>query len=180
MAVLRPRKTIEDYMSLPEGVRAELIDGEIFMSPSPKYRHQQIQKRLSRLLDDFVTSQALGEICVPPLDVHLLSGDVVQPDIIFVAAANRGIVQEWIRGVPDLLVEIVSPEGAERDRIVKRDLYARNGVREYWLVDDATRSVEILTLSQGRYAPYGFFEEGDCATSVVLPGLALPVRDLFD
>jgi Uma2 family endonuclease len=114
------------------------------------------------------------------MDVHLPGGDVVQPDVIFVSTARSDILQDWIRGVPDLLVEIISPEGVERDRLVKRDLYARNGVKEYWLVDPAARAVEVLRLgASGSYEPAGYFEEKDTLVSPTLAGMALPVQALF-
>lgn len=175
----RPRKTAADYMRLPEGTLAELIEGEIFMSPSPKLRHQLIVQNLNLELAGHVRSHKLGVVCVSPLDVHLPSGDIVQPDLIFVAEANRGIMRDWIRGVPDVMIEIVSPDRPERDRLVKRELYARNGVREYWIVEDATRSVEVLVLKGGRYETGAFFEESDALTSALFPGLAVPATKIF-
>lgn len=168
----RPRKTVEDYLRLPEGVRAELIEGEIFMSPSPKTRHQIVAGKIYKAVSEFVESKRLGMAFFAPLDVHLPSGDVVQPDIIFVAQENLGIIRDWIRGVPDLLIEVVSPDNPERDRVVKRDLYARNGVREYWIVDPEERTVEVV--------PQGYFEEADVVTSPLLDGLSLPARTLFE
>ncbi|MEK7475217.1 MAG: Uma2 family endonuclease [Candidatus Coatesbacteria bacterium] len=176
----RPRRTVDDYLKLPEGTRAELIEGEILMTPSPKLSHQVVSRNLFVHLDSFVRTRGLGEALYAPMDVHLPSGDIVQPDVLFVATANAGIMQDWIRGAPDLLVEILSPEGVERDRMVKRDLYARNGVKEYWLVDPEARSVEVLGLNaSGRYEPSGYFEERDTVVSPLLAGLSLPVAKLF-
>jgi Uma2 family endonuclease len=181
MAILkiRPRKTIEDYLSLPEGTRAELIEGEILMSPSPKELHQRIVGNLFAWLKAFIQEHSLGRIYVAPFDVHLPSGDVVQPDLIFVSTARSEIIQEWVRGVPDLPIEVLSPENSERDLLVKRALYARNGVPEYWLVDPRSRSVEVLVVENGRYVTHGYFEESDVASSIVLTGLSLPVREIF-
>lgn len=176
----RPRKTVDDLAKLPEGTLAELIGGEILMTPSPKRTHQKITGNLYLHLRLFVDQHALGEVYDAPMDVHLPGGDVVQPDVIFVSTARSEILQDWIRGVPDLLVEIVSPEGVERDRLVKRDLYARNGVKEYWLVDPAARAVEVLRLgASGSYEPAGYFEEKDTLVSPTLAGMALPVQALF-
>jgi Uma2 family endonuclease len=175
----RPRKTIDDYMSLPEGVRAELIEGELYMSPSPTFRHQQILARIYRALDDFVRKRTIGVVCFAPLDVHLPSGDIVQPDLVFVSNAHRDAIQDWIRGTPDLIVEVVSAAGAERDRIVKRDLYARNGVPEYWIVDGEERTVEVLELSSGRYVAQGYFEASDTITSRMLEGFSVAVSQLL-
>lgn len=175
----RPRKTVEDFLKLPEGVRAELIEGEIFRSPSPKSRHQQIIQNIFRILDPFVRTQDLGQIWISPLDVHLPSGDVVEPDLIFVSSANRGIVRDWIRGVPDLLIEVILPDGAERDRIVKREVYARNRVLEYWIVDDLTRSVEVLRIGKDGYEPCGYFQASERVESPTFPSLSLPLTDVF-
>lgn len=175
----RPPKTVDDYMRLPEGTRAELIEGEFYLSPSPKIRHQRVVSNLHLALRQFVQAKKLGEVPVAPLDVHLPSGDVVQPDVIFVSKAHRGIMVDGIRGVPDLLVEVLSPENSERDRIVKRPLYEQNGVREYWLADPEARSVEVLKFSGSHYVPEGYFEAEDRVTSSVLPGLSLAVSDVL-
>lgn len=150
------------------------------MSPSPRERHQAVVGNLFALLRAFIRERRLGRIYTARFDVHLPSGDVVEPDLIFVATEHGSILQDWIRGVPDLLVEVVSPDSAERDRIVKRHLYERNGVREYWLVEPAERAVEVLEFSGGRFVSRGYFEEADRVTSGVLAGLFLPVRAIFE
>lgn len=112
-------------------------------------------------------------------DVHLPSGDVVEPDILFIAKGNLGIVQDWVRGVPDLVVEVLCPDGLERDRFVKRDLYAENGVPEYWIVDADAKTIEVFTLRGGKYEPNGYFEKGDVLMSSLLAELKLSVADVF-
>lgn len=176
---IKPRKTVADYMKLPEGARAELIEGEIFMSPSPRERHQAAVLNLLVALRRFLDEKRCGRIYAAPLDVHLPSGDIVQPDVLVVLPENQGIIQDWIRGVPDLLVEVISPESPERDRIVKRHLYEANGVREYWIVDPAAKTVEVFGLSSGSLVPTGFFEIQDVIRSPLLAGLALPAGDVF-
>jgi Uma2 family endonuclease len=178
-AKLKPRKTAEDYLKLPEGVRAELIEGEFFMSPPPKLRHQRVVSNLHLALRRFAESGNRGLVLDAPMDVYLPSGDVVQPDLVFLGTLNRALREDWIRGVPDLLIEVVSPESAERDRIVKRHLYEGNGVLEYWIVDPQKGTVEVLHASPKGYAEHGYFEESDTVTSAVLPGLSLPVREVF-
>jgi len=182
----RPRKTVEDFMNLPDGSRAELIDGDLFMCPAPREPHQWAVGNLYVLLTQFAHSRKLGKVYVAPFDVHLPSGDVVEPDILYVAKANLGIVQDWVRGAPDLVIEVLSPEGIDRDRIVKRDLYAQNGIREYWIVDAEAKAVEVFTLRDGtrqagpaRYEPNGYFESNDILVSSLLPELKLPVADVF-
>ena len=181
MAPLRtkPRKTVDDYMKLPEGVRAELIEGEIYMSPSPRARHQRIVLNIAYALRQFVESRGLGAVYVAPMDVHLPTGSVVQPDVIYVASANLGIVQDWMRGTPDLHVEVLSPENPERDLVVKRRLYEENRVREYWIVDPAPETVEVLTLAGDKHEPHVFFQRADTLTSPLLPGFELPGDRIF-
>jgi len=175
----RPRKTVEDFMNMPEGTRAELIDGELFMSPAPKTPHQRAVMRLITLLDAFVRSRSLGEVFVAPFDVHLPSGDIVEPDIIYISSRNQGIVQDWIRGVPDLVVEVISPDGVERDRFVKRDLYAQNGIGEYWIVDPQAQTVEVFSLTGDRYEPNGYFERDNAVASALLPEFKVRVAEIF-
>jgi Uma2 family endonuclease len=111
--------------------------------------------------------------------VVLDPANVVQPDLIFVAAANLGILQRrGIFGVPDLLIELVSPSSVRRDRYDKRELYARFGVKEYWIGDPANRSLEILTLKDGRYELHCAAEEKGRLTSLVLTGLEFDLTEV--
>jgi Uma2 family endonuclease len=178
MLKLKPRKTVEDYMKLPEGVRAELIEGELFMTPSPRYGHQDVATELVARLRALAGARGLGKVLSAPFDVHLPSGDIVQPDVVFVRTENLGIIRDWVRGVPDLLIEVLSPEAPERDRIIKRDLYARNGVPEYWIVDPAARTIEVFRLEGESYPPPAVFESGDTLTSALLPSLGLGVDEV--
>src|SRR5574341_286720 len=150
------------------------------MTPAPTTRHQRVLGNLYAALRAWVAPRGLGEILLAPVDVLLPSGDVVQPDLQFVASANRGSVEDRIEGVPDLLIEIVSPTHAERDRIVKRDLYASNGGREFWIVDTESRAVEVFRLKGRRFDPAGYFEAADALKSPTFEGLALAVRTIFE
>lgn len=176
---LRPRKTAADFMDLPEGTLAELIDGELFMSPTPKTRHQDAVLNLAVLLKSYATRTSLGRVFIAPFDVHLPSGDIVEPDIIYVAKPNLNIVQDWIRGAPDLLVEVLSPTSIERDRIIKHHLYAQNGVREYWIVDPEARAIEVFSLAGTLYEPNGYVQADEVMESPLLPDLKFRVADLF-
>lgn len=88
-------------------------------------------------------------------------------------------MRDWIHGVPDLLIEALPPDNAMHDRIVKRNLYAQNGVPEYWIVDPIARSVEVLVHDRGHFAPHGYFETSDTIRSHELPDLTIPVADVF-
>jgi len=178
--LMKPRKTVDDILNLPEGTRAELIHGEItIMTPSPFLEHQKISARLCNALSRHCDGHACGEVLPAPMDVHLPSGDVVQPDLIFVAKERQSILQKWVHGSPDLLIEILSPSSVDRDRFVKRDLYAQNGVGEYWIVDPDEKTIEVFTLAGGAYVPAGYFKVGQTLLSPTLVGFALATSDVF-
>lgn len=178
--VLRPRKTVDDYLRLPDEVRAELFEGEIFLMPAPTFRHQRTSGRLHYRMHGHVHAQKLGEIIPAPFDVVLSDEDVVQPDLVFVATEHLDRVRERMYGAPDVVVEILSPSHAERDRIVKRDLYRKHGVREYWMVDTDAETIEVLVLREGAWHLHGIFARSDTVTSPLLPGLSFPVAEIFE
>ena len=178
-ATRRPRKTVEDYLALPDDVRAELIDGELYVTAAPSLLLKTAIQNLYLLLANHLRKRDIGHIHLSPLDVHLPSGEVVQPDLIYVSKANDAIRQDWIRGVPDLLIEVVSPIHPERDRIVKRDVYARNGVPVYWLVHLEDRAIEVLRLEAGRYRPEAYSTEDQILTTPEIPGLGVPLPEVF-
>jgi Uma2 family endonuclease len=178
-ATSRPRKTVSDFMALPQGTRAELIGGEIHVTPSPFRPHQEVVLALGSLLRAWALAQRAGRVYVAPLDVHLPTGDIVEPDVLFVSEARSAILQDWIRGVPDLLVEVLSTPDVQRDRVLKRELYARNGVPEYWIVDPEGRSIEVLRLQRGAYDLVRRFRAPETLATQALPGLELPLGDVF-
>ena len=176
---VNPKLTYEDYASLPDDERYELIDGELMPMPSPKEIHQKILK-LMTLRFFSVEARGLGTFYFAPFDVILSRFNVVQPDLIFISNARAHIITEDnIRGAPDLLVEILSPSTANYDRTTKRNLYARHGVGEYWLVDPYAKTITVLLLGAGGYDTYAVFGEGDILTSPALAGFALNLSDLF-
>ena len=176
---VKPKLTYEDYASLPDDERCELIDGELIPMPSPKKIHQRLILDLSWILRR-LEEMGLGELFIAPFDVILSRFNVVQPDLIFVSSARAHIITEDnIRGAPDLLVEILSPSTAGYDRTTKRNLYARHGVPEYWLVDPYAKTITVLLLGANGYDTYAVFGEGDILTSPTLPGFALNLSELF-
>lgn len=180
---LKQRLSAADYeAAYPESnLPMELIDGEIVMSPAPLRNHQRISVDLTILLGIFVKSNQLGYLEVAPNDVHLDTYNVVQPDLFFVARESQScvLVDERWRGAPDLCIEILSPSTAKHDRATKRDLYGRFGVREYWIIDPAHQTIEVLALAEGGYQLAGVYGLGDSLSSAVLAGLALDVGALF-
>lgn len=177
--------TYQDYKSLPESEteRYELLEGELVMVPSPSFEHQNISGNLEFLLRLFVRDRDLGIVLDAPFDVVLgKPGEerVVQPDILFVAKERREIIQEEeVRGAPDLVIEVLSPATAERDRAYKRTLYARHGVKEYWLVDPEAKTIEVLKLGGRGYERAGLYKGDEILTSPLLPGLAIPLSEVF-
>lgn len=166
--------------TLPESNRPiELWDGEVIVTPAPTPQHQEISMRLERRLVDFVAAHHLGKVYHAPLDVILAEYRVVQPDILFIANDNLSIIQDRVRGVPDLVVEIVSPGTWHLDRLDKRALYEQYGVREYWIVDPEAATVEVLAWEEGTFRLHGRFAPGDRASSALLPGFEIAVDELL-
>lgn len=173
------RWTYEEYYRLDDNQRYEIIEGNLLVAPSPDMWHQDASRKLFRLIDRFVTRNKLGEIFYAPFDVVLDAENTVQPDLIYVAAANLGIIQpRGIFGTPDLLIELISPSSVRRDRYDKKDLYARFGVKEYWIGDPANKSLEILTLKEGRYELHCAAEAKGRLTSLVLTGLEFDLAEI--
>jgi len=173
--------TYKDYKSLPESEtkRYELIEGELIMVPSPNEYHQRISRKIEFLLQDFVEKNKLGEVYYAPLDVHL-GEDVVQPDILFVSKARSKIItKEEILGAPDLVIEILSPATAERDRTYKKTLYARHGVQEYWIVDPEEKIVEVMTLGKTGFESSGVYGKMSTLKSTIFPDLTIKLSNVF-
>ena len=171
--------TYEDYCKLDDDQRCEIIGGQLFMAPAPTLWHQDWLMDLAVLLRQYIRKKRLGRLFIAPVDVVLDDENTVQPDLVFVASANAGILRpRAIIGPPDLLVELVSPSSSRRDRYVKKALYARFGVKEYWIGDPANSSMEIFTLHKGRYKPHCAAEEKGKLTSLVLTGLEFDLSEL--
>ena len=174
--------THRDYMCLPESEekRYELIDGELYMVPSPTPTHQDIVRNLMKVLDDFVQGHGLGKVYFAPLDVVLSEHDVLQPDILYVARNREGIIGERnIQGAPDLVAEVLSPGTANRDRMLKRVRYGKFGVKEYWIADPQAKSIEVLRAGESGLEAVQVFPEGTTVTSPLLEGLRVDVGRVF-
>lgn len=165
-----------DYEALPDEPRCELIYGRFYLSPSPSPLHQAALFVISRLLDD-IAMEAGGLMFVAPLDVPLADHSVVQPDVFYISAARREILQERIEGTPDLAVEVLSPGTARRDRVQKLSLYAESDIREYWIVDPLERQIEFLVNEGGRYVVE--MPAGPVYRSRVLPEIELDIPTLW-
>lgn len=180
-AVIEKKKyTYEDYAKISDGKRYELIDGELLMTPSPFTRHQRISRKMEFMLEKFVTENNLGELFDAPCDVHLDNENVVQPDILFVSKGRLNIIGEKnIQGAPDLVIEIVSENSAYRDIVQKKRLYARFGIKEYWIVIPETEEIEIYILEENHYQLYKAYRKSESLETPVLKGLKMELKNIF-
>ena len=172
--------TYADYCRTPDDERYELLDGELIMSPSPNRAHQDICLELGALLHTYVKESGLGKIYIAPFDVVLSETNVVQPDLLFIANERTHIITpDNVQGPPNLVVEILSPSTANRDRTLKRALYAQYGVPEYWLVDPDARTVTVLRLGAAGFTVVAHYGAGETLTSPTLPGFTANLDDIF-
>lgn len=164
--------------------RYELLNGSIAMSPPATWPHANTGARIVRELGNCAAQNQSGEVFDSSAGYRLPSGDTLEPDVSFISMGRLQAGPPPERGkflalVPNLVVEILSPATAKRDRTEKKDIYERNGVDEYWLVDTDRREVTMFRLENGDYGAPLLFHTSDTLTSVVLPQLQLPVHNLF-
>ena len=133
----------EDLQSFPDdGLRREILAGELYVTPSPQRRHQRVAFEIARILADYA-ERAGGEVNIAPLDTVLSAQNVVEPDVIYVAPDRMHTLGvKAIIGVPSLVVEVLSPSTKRVDRGRKREIYARFAIPEYWIVDPDTNTIE--------------------------------------
>jgi Uma2 family endonuclease len=170
-----------DIWDVPDdNLRYEVIDGELFVTPAPSSWHQMALMVLSNLIFNWVHSRSLGVVLQSPIGVVLDEETGVQPDIIYVSAARRGIISErGIEGPPDLIVEALSRSTESRDRGVKMQRYALAGVQHYWLLDLRARALEAYELTEDGYRQAGVFGPGATFLPSLFPGLEIPVDTLW-
>jgi Uma2 family endonuclease len=173
--------TYNDYAALPDdGHHYEIVNGVLYMAPSPNRWHQEAAFEIASYLRTHVTLARLGRVYIAPFDVELAPDDIVQPDVIVMLNAHRDrITDSHIIGAPDLVVEVASPSTAGFDRREKQDSYARAGVPEFWVVNAEARTVEVLVLENGIYHSLGVFRGRAILPSRVVPGLAVHVEQFF-
>lgn len=171
--------TYSDLASMPDdGLRRELLDGELFVSPSPVTRHQRLVRRILVALDVHIQAHGGGEVFVAPFDVLLSDSNVVEPDVLVVADDQSHILTDKnVQGAPALVVEVLS--NPRLDRVLKRDVYARFGVPEYWIVDPGTDRIEVYHQGKGGYSEPKILAPGDVITFAPLPGFSLDLTTLF-
>lgn len=175
--------TYEDYLRLPDdGRRYEVIRGVLYLAASPNYDHQLAHSRLFRALSNHIAENRLGVLLSAPFDVLLPEGIAtpVEPDLLYIREENRPRRGDKnFQGVPDLLVEVLSPYTRTYDRKTKLAAYRDAGVPELWLVDPQTLSVAIYGWKDGQFTEIERGGEGDEVGSAVLPGFRVQVGELF-
>ena len=170
----------EDLERLPDdGKRYEIIEGELYEMPSPVSAHGVTIRNLMFLLGPLI-EVLRGWLLTAPLDVFFPGADPVQPDIVVLLPdSNASLVSRGIAGPPDLLVEVLSPSNRGHDLLTKRALYARAGVREYWIVDPMSRTIEVLTLDRDAFHSVQVASGEDAVVSPLLGGMAFPLSAVF-
>jgi Uma2 family endonuclease len=176
------RLTYDDYCLLPEdGKRREIIEGELFVTPSPQTPHQRAAMRLSIRLGHFVESHKLGELFAAPFDVVFSEFDVVEPDLLYISNARTHVLtRKNVRGAPDLVVEFLSESTSRVDRSLKLKLYSKFGVLEYWIVDPEGPAAEIYRRRDEGLILAASLSGEDALTSPMFPGFSVPLRELTD
>ena len=175
--------TYQDYLALPEvpGFRYEVLEGILVKDPSPNLMHQRISRELELLLVLYFRKvDPKGEIFDAPLDVTFQDITVVQPDILYVAGNQLGIMKEnRIDGAPTLTVEIMSDSSLRKDRVTKLQIYQKAGVQHYWLVSPRDNTFECFALKEGTYSLVALGTEDDVLEHPDFPGLAIPLAELW-
>jgi Uma2 family endonuclease len=145
---------MEVFRNLPEGTLAELIDNVIYMSPTPVTNHQKVLQTIFRRLSEQIDDRDRGHVIVAPFDIYLdETSNAVEPDIVVILKTNKNQPEPkgHFHGVPDLVVEVLSPSNREHDLVKKKNLYEKFGVKEYWIVDPQTKATIGYTLDSGKY-----------------------------
>ena len=166
---------------MPEGPPYfQLIEGDLYMSPSPNFFHQSIIWNLAAAIDRYLEKHPCGVARFAPSDVELSEISVFQPDLYFVANERRHILTEQgIAGAPDLVVEVLSVRTEAYDRGAKRLVYARGGVKELWFIDPENQEVEVYDFTRSADQPAAHLAGKDLLKSSVLPGFEMPLNQLF-
>jgi Uma2 family endonuclease len=176
--------TYDDFLLFPDdGKRHELIDGEHYVTPSPNRKHQRISGNLYLLIGMWLEDHPIGQIYYAPFDVILSMFDVVEPDLLYMSneRAAKVLTDANVKGAPELVIEIGSEGTRKRDETIKRRLYERSGVSEYWVVDPEIDVIRVYRRdAKGFGRPHELrADAGDTLTTPLLPGLSLPLSRAF-
>ena len=161
MPLPEKRYTSDDYWNLPDGERAELINGQLYMMAPPSRLHQELVHQLSRVIGNYISDKRGDcKIYPAPFAVNLNADDTVyvEPDISVICSKDK-LTDKGCVGAPDFIIEIVSPGSRKLDYSIKNGKYAEAGVREYWIVNPATKSVMVYDFKNGESASYSFNDQ---------------------
>jgi Uma2 family endonuclease len=177
----RRRLTYQDYLVLPEdGKRYEIIEGELYMSPSPNLEHQFVAGNIFGTIWTYLQAHPVGKVYSAPADVILSEVDILQPDIVFLSREKFDrLTRANIQGAPDLVVEVLSPGTEKRDRTLKLKKYSEFGVEEYWMVSEENATLEVWRRQGGKLVFHLFLERQQILTTPLLPGLEISLQKLF-
>jgi Uma2 family endonuclease len=183
MTSVLSKLTYDEFQTLPRdgSKRLELIEGEVYMTPSPNTAHQRAVRKLLRALDEFVQEGDLGEVFIAPYDIVFSKWTALEPDLLFIRRDRRSIITEAnVQGAPDLVIEILSPSNKAYDRKTKLRAYEKAGVPEIWYFDPEEQTAEILNLGgDGLYVVTAKLSGEAAIVSKVLPGLSLTLNRVF-
>lgn len=174
----------DDFLLFPDdGKRHELIDGEHYVTPSPNTRHQRILGRLHLMIGNWLEAHPVGQLFLAPFDVVFTHFDVVEPDLLYMSndRASAILTEKHVTGAPEIVIEIASRGTRKRDESIKKRLYERSDVAEYWVVDPEVDVIRVYTRGEGGYgrARELSAEAGDVLTTALLPGLEIPLARVF-
>jgi Uma2 family endonuclease len=177
----KKKYTVDDYLLLEEGAPFQLINYDLIMSPSPIPFHQVISARIMQALLNFLDSRNNnGFLVSAPMDVKFDEGNILQPDILYIAEDRvEDLIKDRIEGAPDLIVEILSPSNAYYDLRQKKDIYEKYGVKEYIIVDPIAQNADLYSLMNGAYYLHQQAQKNEVLTSVILPGFAIELAKVF-
>ena len=169
----------DDYLALDTNRLVEYSDGCVEILPMPTLSHQLMVVFLCQALQSFVSARGLGTVLVAAYKVKLWEGKYREPDLIFVATEHEARLGEQFSQGADLVIEIVSPEGCQRDLEIKRQEYAQAGIAEYWIVDPQLQQITVFALEGSTYVVHGQYSRGDDAESRLLTGFKVGVTDVL-
>jgi Uma2 family endonuclease len=180
MATRGIRFLASDIWDAPDnGKKYEVIDGELYVSPSPAWKHQFQLNRLNRRVMNWVFDNDLGSVVTSPMGVVLDDENGLEPDLIYLSDAREHFISErGVEGPPDLVVEVLSPSTEARDRGIKLRRYAASDVLHYWIMDTDGPTIEERVLGEGGYQLVGTFGPGSIFRPTLFPGLEIPFDEI--
>jgi len=176
----KKKYTVKDYDLLEEGAPFQLINFDLVMSPSPLAVHQQILFDLSEIVVLYNISSRKGQWMYAPMDVKFDDGNVLQPDILYIAEERKAeLIKDRVEGAPDLIIEILSPSNAYYDLRQKKELYEKYGVKEYIIIDPIAQNADLYILKDSVYQLHQKAQKTEQLNSVLLPGLTIDLQKIF-